>query len=729
MLGDPGRKVTSKRWWSSILPVVLLLASACILLTASAVASGETTIDDDLTLSAPTLWANDTYLISASITVAEGGWLTVANSTLRFDAGDQPIGVLVEPGGKLSIEGSDLEAVDRPYILEFSGEVAISGSTISGVYSVQRGGDQLFNVVGGLVIEGGSLELEGVTLMESDHVLLSAINATVGARNVTIEGAPLGVLLESSELIASGLGFEDVDLAFAAEEAIMDLTDVEVTSKNWTLWCNNSNIRIEGLDSRAAREHVGVFESELLVIDSTFVGGSQGVIAFGGRTDVLNCTFDGTSVATELYYSQGSMVGNVAEGCTEDSYIFIGIPTSATGDAFVFDRNVARGGFESGVFVHQCQELAITNLTVEGCGNGVTAYGSIISVADTLITGVTECQPTGCSYRATGTGIDAESTIATLDNVTVEGSNGPGMRLYYSNGHVNSSSFVDGNHSGIVVTYGDLDLSDCEVAGNRLYGIDVHGFEVAPGSLDAEWGNGLADIRFNVTIVVRVVDAEEKWLYHANVTCASGDLSLGPFETSFAGTTSAFQLTLYEFTYPDQNSSYDPWDLTASYRGFTDTTEVLVRDAGTEVVLVVNVLRADLVLEELKAPKTLEKGGTATISAKVANRGDHAAEDVVLTFYYRNEEGFKRVIEEVSLGTIEPGGTADGSVEWTMDETGLYTVGATVDVNDEVDEKEEDNNDESSLVEVEEEEDTPGPGVLLALLALAAAVVLRRRRG
>jgi MYXO-CTERM domain-containing protein len=102
---------------------------------------------------------------------------------------------------------------------------------------------------------------------------------------------------------------------------------------------------------------------------------------------------------------------------------------------------------------------------------------------------------------------------------------------------------------------------------------------------------------------------------------------------------------------------------------------------------------------------------------------------VVLTFYYRNEEGFKRVIEEVDLGTIEPGGTADGSVEWDIDETGLYTVGATVDVNDEVDEKEEGNNDESSLVDVKEEEDSPGPGVLMAILALTIALFLRRRRG
>jgi hypothetical protein len=108
---------------------------------------------------------------------------------------------------------------------------------------------------------------------------------------------------------------------------------------------------------------------------------------------------------------------------------------------------------------------------------------------------------------------------------------------------------------------------------------------------------------------------------------------------------------------------------------------------------------------------------------------------VVLTFYYRDENGFQRVIGETNVGPLAPGESEDATVRWTPVSEGRYHVIAYVDVDDDVDEEDEGNNDLEREVEVTGDDGggLPGPGTLLALVSLAVAALLvstfRRRRG
>jgi MYXO-CTERM domain-containing protein len=139
------------------------------------------------------------------------------------------------------------------------------------------------------------------------------------------------------------------------------------------------------------------------------------------------------------------------------------------------------------------------------------------------------------------------------------------------------------------------------------------------------------------------------------------------------------------------------------------------------------VLRPDLYIVELDAPKETALNRPTEISAVVGNMGNYSVQSVILTFYYRDSNGFQRVIGETRVGPIGPGEEDGGSITWVPDTRDDYLIVASVDVDDLVDEEDDDNNRAERALRVgDSAEDAPGPGAVMALAVLALAMLVSR---
>ena len=732
--GTPQGGVPSRRSASALLTLILV-AVALAALAATALAAG-TVIDTDTTISGRTVWANGTYEVRANVTVAPGGMLVVSNATVAFRTAEEgAAGIFVDKGGALEAEGATFAALDKPYSLVVDGRVTLANSTLSGLMSSPPARFVYFDSVGGLMIDGGTAVLRNVTISGTSSAMVTAFDSTVEAHGLTLAGEGLGMLLIGCTANVTDLRLDGFYLGLGINGSKASIDGAHAVRCNSTMWAMDCDLEVRGLVSLASQDHIGAWNCTLRVEDSTFDGGSTGVLALGGVVDVVGCTFDGTITATELAYNKGSIVRCVATNCTGVAFSLSVLDSGASDPEFTMDHVTVRDGDEAAVAISECGKLWLTNLTIQRCGDGVSVSGSTVHLVDSRITNTKQCNEQGCSTSATGTGIWLETTILWLENTTVTGSDGPGVFAYYSDVHASRSRIVDGNGSGLIIVYGGLGTEGCTISGNRLYGLDVLGYPVPLASQGAVWGNGKADVRLNMTLTAKAVDDKGATLAHANVTATSHGTTVGPMRTGFVGTTASFELTVHEFTYPASSVSFSPWAFTVSYGGFTNTTAVDLDAVTGEVTLVVGVLRPDLVVEGLKAPKTLAQDRRTTLRATVRNAGHYQAEKVVLTFYYRNSAGFTRVIGELNLGTIAAGATKEGSANWTMEAVGDYTVVASADVDMKVEEESEGNNAQEAPVEVtlKDEGGIPDPGALLAVAAIVAvsavAVLAFRRRG
>jgi hypothetical protein len=398
---------------------------------------------------------------------------------------------------------------------------------------------------------------------------------------------------------------------------------------------------------------------------------------------------------------------------------------------FEFDNVTILRGAEAGVDIDSSGDLLLTNLTIEGCGDGINVASSTVTLRDTLITDSTQCKEWGCSYKATGTGILVETSAVELIDVTIEGSNGPAVSSHFSYINATRSIFRDSNVSGMLLVYSAPSLDECEVSGNGLWGIESLGFDIDPDDLDATWGNTLADIRMNMTINAKVVDHGGMWLSHAEVTATSGTMAMGPYTSGVFGSTPTIELAIYEWTDGEGEHDFNPWTFDVVYGSFTNSTDVVMQLGLEQVTLVVQVLRADLVIEELRSPREVGRDEQVNIRATVGNVGNNTVESVILTFYYRDDNGFQRVIGETRVGPMEPGESDSGAISWAPDTRGGYTIVAVVDVDDRVEEEDNDNNRAERQMNVDgERAETPGPGALmvLAVLALSGLASIAARR-
>jgi hypothetical protein len=724
----PGNAVSRLRP-TFVRPLPLLLLAALALLATSL--AGGAIIDSDTVIDSPTEWADDEYTITANVTISAGGTLLINGSDLLFDADDGVlVGLLVEPGGELVLDGVTASAPDVPFFISSDGTTTVRDSTLSGLYHSQD--DEGFvGLIGGVVANSGSLVLKDVDITSSG-VGISAFECDLTVEGLTLAGGDYGILIDGAEAELTDVTATDMIMAFVIQDSTVDLTDATAERVNWTLWAMASDVTVSGMDSRPYGDHLAFENCTSSVVDSYFYDGQEGAVALLGYMEVARCHFNETRTAIELLYAEGRIVDTLVEGCADMSIVLSFVGYAAVDPDFEFTNVTVRDGAEAALDIDSTGDVTLSGLTIEGCGDGINVASSRVTFTDTLITASTQCRPWGCSYKATGTGILSETSAVDLFDVTIEGSNGPAISAYWSFINATRSTFRGGNASGMMLVYSAPTLVDCEISGNAWWGIESLGFEFDPEDLDATWGNELADVRMNMTINARVVDHEGKWLSHAEVTAVSGDVSVGPYTTGFEGSTQTYELPIIEWTDGGPSVDYNPWTFQVVYGDFTNDTVVDVELGLGQITLYVEVLRADLFIKEMSSPKETNRDARTRISAVVGNQGNATVESVILTFYYRDLNGFQRVIGETRVGPIAPGEEDEGAINWAPDTGGSYTIVARVDVDDLVDEENDDNNREEREMTVNgERADAPGPGAMMALsvmaLALLASAASRRR--
>jgi len=711
--------------------VLVLAAASALAVSLVLLAPGSQAaivIDSPLNVTGTTVWADDTVEVRSDVTVAHDGVLNVTNATVRvYSSEEEPIGFTVEDGGTLSLSDVEMEAALEPYYVICAGHLVARGCSIDGLMSLPPIEDIYFDEVGGIVLDGGTAVLDDVAIEGDSACMLTVVGAsTVEAHGLHLRGIGLGILLKDAEASLTDLRLEGFTVAVAADVSILELTDVLVTGCNNGLWASESTISVTGLRSNATDAHIGAWNCTLTARACRMEGGAEGVLTYAGVIDLEGCTFDGPETGLSVQLSRGRVVNCTVEGTTGTGYALSALDSAALAPRFTFDRDVARGCAEAGVLVMDCGDVWVTNATLEHCGNGLYASGSRVHMADSTLDSSTACTDESCDSRADGTGAWLETSILWLERCTITGSAGHGVVAYYSDLHATGSSIVDGGRSGVYLIYGGIALDGTAVARNSAFGLDVLGYAVDLVGLDATWGNGRADVRYNITCTAKVTDQYGTTLSHANVTASSHGETVGPLLTGFVGTTAPMELCVFLYTFPSTNVSFEPWSFVTGYTAFSNTTQAELPEDGGVVVLVVQVQRPDLVVEGLKAPKSLTRERKVTLSATVRNAGAYAAEDVVVTFYYRNSAQFTRVIAQLELGTLAPGASVPVKATWTPDAPGEYTIVASVDPDDDIEESSEANNERSQAAKVamEPEKLTESPVLLVVIVtALIAGLV------
>jgi hypothetical protein len=709
------------------LPLLALLA----IVFAGALLAGAVDIDSELVVDDVTSWVDEEYIISSNVTVAQGGVLNVTNATLTFETDvNGSIGITVEEGGTLLIEGSTCQASDMYYFFLALGDTVVRDCSLSGLYGKVFDPEPFSEMAGGLKVDGGSLTLEDVT-MDANGIHLTVHEADLVADRLALNGGDVGMLVYNSTGTLSNVTIHNVTYAIGAEGSELAFYDLEMDLVYYGLTSSEGDITIHRARSQAGTSHIIAENGTTRVIDSTFTGGSEAVIGILGHLEVRGCTFRNMSTAIELLYAEGIITDVLVDGHYSKGIVLSHVGYDKVVPEFTFDNVTLRNGWDSAVDIESCSNITLVGLAVENSGEGVHMANSVISIVDSTITDSVVC-PVGCDGVASATGIVLETSTVVLQGVDIVGSQGPALSSYFSAINATSCTFSDGGASALVLVYSWLLMTDGVVTGNAAWGVEALASWLDPEELTGTWDNALADVRMNMTINVKVVDDTGMWLSHAAVTAVSGTTSVGPQLTGFGGSTSTFELPIYEYDYDTGNHSFNPWTFKVDYGAFNNSTEVeLVRGVG-RITLEVPVKRADLVVERLVLGDTREPGETMNLRATVVNSGNYTVDSAMLTFYFRNEAGFQRVIGETTVGPLEPGESTNGRVEWIPIDEGTFAIVAFVDVDDLVDEEDDDNNRIEREVEIKADEGgIPGPSVAMAVVAvsiLAIALSVRSRR-
>jgi hypothetical protein len=708
-------------------PLLLLLLAALALL-ASAMAAGAV-IDEDTVIDSAVEWSDAEYTVSANVTVTDEGSLTVNGSSLVFDAPEGVlVGVVVAPGGQLTLDTVTATAPVVPFFISSGGTTVITDSTLSGLYSSEDD-ETLVGLVGGVVASSGSLTMVDVDITTTG-VGVSAFDCDIFVDGLSVTGGQYGLLLDHADADLTRVSVTDSIMAYAFQGSTVSLVDSSAERVNWTLWAVASNVTITGMDSRPYGDHLAFENGTSSIADSYFYDGQEGAVALLGYMEVLGCHFEETRTAVELLYAEGRIVDTLVEDCADMSIVLSFVGFNSDVPDFEMRNVTVRDGAEAALDIDSVSGITVEDLTVEGCGDGVNVASSEVTFRNVLITGSTQCREYGCSYIATGTGMLAETSALELFDVTIEDSNGPGVSSYWSYVNATSSTFSDGNRSGFLLVYSAVNLDDCNVTGNAWWGIESLGFDIDPDALDASWGNGRADIRMNMTINAQVADQHGKYLSFANVTASSHDLSYGPYPTGVYGRTQTYELAIYEWTDGGPEVDFNPWTFTVEYGDFTNSTDVVMQLGNGEVTLIIQVMRGDLTVKDLRAPSETGRDERTTIRATVGNQGNYTVESAILTFYYKDSNGFQRVIGEVRVGPLPPGGEDVATMTWVPDTRDKYTMVAFVDVDDLVDEEDDDNNRAERPIRVgDASADAPGPGAVMAVAVLGLALLASSTEG
>ncbi len=278
----------------------------------------------------PYLLENRTYLAEGPITVAQGGVLSVRNSTILFNlSAEGSITLTVHAGGSLILEDAVLRSnvaglhynflvsgrleARRADIADLRGDAGLGGLEIQGgdaliedslthdnrYYGLfLRSGSPVVrrttfdsNVVAVSVLPGASPTLEDVLIRNATNFGLKVADAAPVVRNLTV-------------LDSSGFGV-------GAVGAVLDIVGCRIAGGQVGLdAAQGTTGRVEGCEFLALGTGLRAIDSPVMVSNSTFFGSSLGVNATRSAVELLGNRFTDNALGIRVQDApSGSAVG------------------------------------------------------------------------------------------------------------------------------------------------------------------------------------------------------------------------------------------------------------------------------------------------------------------------------------------------------------------------------------------------------------------------------------
>ena len=455
-----------------LLPLLGLFALVAIATLAAGV-----DIDEELVVSAQTNWDEAEYTVSADVSVVEGGHLNITGATLTFVSTEtDAIGIQVLEGGRLTMRGVTCQASEHPYaILTKGGEAVIIDTALSGLYD-ERNESLYYNIVGGLMMNGSDVHLMNVSI-ESDGVGLTAIYTRLNVEGLAVNGGGRGMVMVESEVEAKGVQLTNVSEAILAVNSTLALEDAYTDDVFTTLSAYGSAVTISNLTSVAWGSHLSFERGNASVSHSEFLLGTEGVMTLLGCTEVEGCRFWHGQTAVEMLFCDGTINDVLVEGSSSNAIVLMAMGYYSDEPRFGMDNVTVRNGTAVAIRISDCNDLLMTNITIDDRGDGMVATSSTLTLVDALIT---DSFISGPSEDSTGVGIHLETAWVDLFNVTVEGCEGSAVNSYFSRINATDCAFTGSGGSGMVMVYSQLSLVDCEVSGNSLWGVEALAYEIDP---------------------------------------------------------------------------------------------------------------------------------------------------------------------------------------------------------------------------------------------------------
>lgn len=395
--------------------------------------------------------------------LAAGRTTTVRDATISDNTST---GILVIEGGSLSLEGATLSG-NGDCGLGVLGDAVVSGAWLTGNYG------------GGVCTIGGTLEL-------TDSVIDGSVHDEAGAYGLTLESGTVAYVADvalsgdlGGEIFVAGatLDGDRVTLRdpvshpgafanglYAKEGSVVTLRDLEITG------VHGAGVLAYGLEPAQAAHDPFVELTRATITDVTFVRADE---TFGAGAGVL--TTEGAYVhAVDLVVEDVAGWG-VAAWMGSDVYVENGTITDTRHDEFAATGAALFAADDSQIRCHTC--------TIDGSEGyaAITDAGGDLLLSNTSIsnTSLAPDAPLAVALVAT------EGGLVTADALTISGTAGPGAWAADGAHLTCGCTISDSTFAGVVVQDATLWLSDSTIEDTRADPNEGGGVSLYVSSADA----------------------------------------------------------------------------------------------------------------------------------------------------------------------------------------------------------------------------------------------------
>ncbi len=325
MQSEPRLRRLGAAWLAGALAVPLALALAA---PPGAAAATEWRID------APTPLVNETYVAKGPITVAQGGVLTVRNSTILFDlTAEGSITLTVQAGGSLILEDAVLRSnvsglhynflvsghleARRADISDMRGDVGLGGLEITGSDALIEDSHIHHNRYYGLFLRSGAPVVRRTTF-DSNAVAVSVLpGASPVLEDILIRNSTnFGLKVADASPVVRNLTVLDSTLfGVGAVGAVLDIVGCKIGGGEVGLdAAQGTTGSVEGCEFLALGTGVRAQDSQVRVSNSTFYGSSLAVNATRSAVELVGNRFTDNALGVRVQEPpSGTAVGEAVD--------------------------------------------------------------------------------------------------------------------------------------------------------------------------------------------------------------------------------------------------------------------------------------------------------------------------------------------------------------------------------------------------------------------------------